>query len=304
MAAFYDDSGGFNPDRGKFACFGMCVVSARYIRECGDAWWEMLGNHFQFSGTLEMNNIEAKSSELHDMLRCLENKRSLNKVQQKMFDNGLNTATKVGNLIEAIFTFLSKPPVQAKYLAVVANKEETWLQFRQTQFSQWKILAQLKNKQKSSLKTINEELTSFLISRSYEYLLQRLEYLSKDPDFDFSDALVVGDQSSSIKTMLETQAGVQAGLGKFSDLPSIVNKSWFGSSLHDPCLQMSDWIAFTVRTWAERRRLSRQRLERLLPNFRGYPDPDWLIGRGIVLLPNKESFPNLPLRNNRVNIPF
>ncbi len=112
MAAFYDDSGGFGPDaKEKFACFGMAVVPAQYIRECNDAWWGMLDRHFQNSGLLQIKRIEVKSSELHNMFWHLEKKTQLNDIQQKMFEYGLNTAIKVNNLAEAVWGFLAKPPI-------------------------------------------------------------------------------------------------------------------------------------------------------------------------------------------------
>jgi hypothetical protein len=125
----------------------------------------------------------------------------------------------------------------------------------------------------------------------YEYLLQRLQYLSKDADFEFSDSFIVGDQTTQSNTILKKQAYVQAGLGKFSDLPVIVNKSWFGSSVHDPCLQIADWVAYTVRNWAENNRTSQ--MEQIMPNFRGYPDIDKVLGKGIVCCPDKDCFPKL-----------
>jgi hypothetical protein len=293
VTAFYDDSGGFNPSSGKFACLGMIVVPAEYIRECGDSWWEVLVKYFRYSN-LQTIGIEAKSSGIYGMLNRMKKSDILKQEQQIMFDNGLDTLDKINNLIEAIWVYLAKPPVSVKYLAVVTNKEEAWQEFRPTQLNAWKTLIKLGGSQKQKLKKLSLELESFLVKHTYTYLLQRLEYLGKDPDVNFSDAFVVGDQSSSTKTMLETQAGIQAGLGlgKFSDLPTIVNRPWFGSSLHDPCLQMADWIAFAVRKWAEG---DSTRIKQLLPNFRGYPDPDRLLGRGIVLCPNKECFPELPL---------
>jgi hypothetical protein len=93
--------------------------------------------------------------------------------------------------------------------------------------------------------------------------------------------------------MLQTQAEIQAGLGReFSDLPAILNRPWWGASLYEPCLQIADWVAFAIRRWVEGKPTL---LRQLLPNFRGYPDPDWLLGRGIVCCPNKECFPQLPL---------
>ena len=293
MTAFYDDSGQFSPGGGNFACFGMWVVPAPYIRECNDAWWEMLNMHFKFLGSLQIHGIEAKSSDLNDMLKKLKRKSTkLNKIQRRMYDHNLNTETKVSNLIKSIIDFVAKPPVSVKYLAVVFNKSETWQEFYVEKYNRWKILGQSKQTDRKILEKLRAELESSLVKSAYEYLLQRLQHLSKDPDFDFSDAFVVGDQSSCVRVMLETQAEIQAGLGKFSDLPTILNRSWWGSSLHDACLQMADWIAFAVRRWAEG---DSSLLKQLLPNFRGYPDPNKLVGRGIVLCPNKECFPKLPL---------
>ncbi len=189
-----------------------------------------------------------------------------------MFEYGLNSTEKVNRLIEAILDFLSKPPVTIRYLATVAHKQEVWQQFRSNYINKWRMLAQSHHKNsKREIKKLSEGLSSFLVKYTYEFLLQRLDYLSRDGDFDFSDAFVIGDESSDIKVMLKTQAEIQAGLGEsFSLLATIVNRPWFGSSLHDPCLQMADWIAFAVRTWAEGSMAYSHRIKQLLPNFRGY----------------------------------
>lgn len=77
MAGFFDDSGVFTPEDGsKFACFGMVVVPSEHIRKCGNAWWEMLEGHFQCSSSLQTIGIEAKSSELCDMLLKLKKRKS------------------------------------------------------------------------------------------------------------------------------------------------------------------------------------------------------------------------------------
>lgn len=301
MAAFYDDSGAFNPEGRKFACWGMVVVPTQYIRECNDAWWKMLDGHFQCGSTIQTHGIEAKSTELESMLTKLKaNRNSLNDHQEKMYEYGLNTTERVSKLIKEIWEFLGTPPTAAKYLAVIADKGEVWQSFRPEQFNQWRILKQQGREErergyKERMKKLASELESFLIRHTYEYLLQRLHYSHSDSDFQFNDCFVVGDESSSSKLILETQAGIQAGLGKFSELETIVNKSWFGSSLHDPCLQIADWIAYAVRIWAER---SSPRIKLLLPHFRGYPVLDNIIGRGIVLCPKKECFPNLELKDN------
>ena len=295
VAAFFDDSGMFRPeDSGDFACLGMIVIPSENIRKCGDAWWDMLETHFQCSsGSLQTIGIEAKSSELCDMLYKLKRQTKLQNNQQKMFDYGLNTAEKVSELIEAIYNFLENPPVKAKYLAVIDNKKEVWEEFRHSYINEWKILRQLSPREsKRKIKEMSKVLSAFLVKNTYEFLLQRINYLSTDGDFDFSDALIIGDETADTSIMLKTQAEIQAGLGMhFSKLQTIVNRPWFGSSLHDPCLQIADWIAFTIRIWAEENTAYSYRIKQLLSNFRGYPDR--ILGSGIVLCPNRDSFPKL-----------
>jgi len=293
VAAFFDDSGVFRPeDSGQFACFGMGVIPIADIRAIGDAWWEMLEGHFRLPSPLQTIGIEAKSSELCNMLYRLKQKSKLQNTQQKMFNYGLNNPQKVSDLIEAIFAFLSKPPVIIKYLAVVVNKVEVWQSYNQ--FNQWRYLTQQRDKEsKKEIKKLSTGLSAFLVKYAYEFLLQRVDYLSRDVKraFDFSDAFIIGDATADSSVMLRAQAEIQAGLGKhFSPLQVIVNRPWFGSSLHDPCLQMADWIAFAVRTWAEENIAYSHRIKQLLPNFRGYPE---VLGSGIVLCPNKECFPKL-----------
>ena len=53
MTAFYDDSGQFEPNKKDFASLGMVVTPMRYIRELGDSWYEMLGRHFMYTGSLQ-----------------------------------------------------------------------------------------------------------------------------------------------------------------------------------------------------------------------------------------------------------
>lgn len=296
MAAFFDDSGVFRPeDSGRCACFGMVVIPNTHIRKCGDAWWEMLQRYFQCPASLQTIGIEAKSSELCDMLHKLKRKTRLQNVQQKMFNYGLNTIERVSELIEAIFDFLSKPPVTIKYIAVIASKQDAWYKFRDSQINQWRILVQAPKEEypRKEINKLSNDLSSFLVKYAYEFLLQRVDYLSRDGDFDFSDAFIIGDETADTSVMLKTQAEIQAGLGThFSLLPTIVNRPWFGSSLHDPCLQIADWIAFAVRTWAEENTAYSHRIRQLFPNFRGYPDK--VLGSGIVLCPDRECFPKLP----------
>jgi hypothetical protein len=114
--------------------------------------------------------------------------------------------------------------------------------------------------------------------------------MSRDEDYKYSDAFIIGDESAASTVMLRTQAEIQAGLGKhFSQLQTIVNREWFGSSLHEPCLQMADWLAFLVRVWAEGSGTYSNDIKRVLPSFRGYPDK--VLGSGIICVPIEAASP-------------
>jgi hypothetical protein len=82
MAAFYDESGIFNPGQSDVVSIGMVVIPLRYIRECNDSWWEMLSTHFPkipIATSLPLLGIEASSSDLYDMLGHLYKTRPLKK---------------------------------------------------------------------------------------------------------------------------------------------------------------------------------------------------------------------------------
>jgi hypothetical protein len=46
-----------------------------------------------------------------------------------MSNNGLDSPLKIQKLIERIYSFISKPNVPMKYLAVCAKKNEVWNRF-------------------------------------------------------------------------------------------------------------------------------------------------------------------------------
>lgn len=292
MTAFYDESGVFSPQNG-YVAIGMVVIPSRHIRECNVTWWEMIGGHFpsvQIVTSLPMLGIEAKVSDLQDMVNRLRRSVALKNSQKNMFKNGLNSQGKIQALIQSIYHFIASPNVPVRYLATCANKGEYWNKFYQEKFDRWQYLTQANNGTESK-KTIGKEMSSSLLRNMYHFLLQRLQLLSTDNNFEFSDSFVVGDETSSAKILLAKQSAVQAGLDKHGDLPSIVNKSWFGSSLHEPCLQIADSVAYTVLNWAEKRDATT--LKTLLPNFRGYPKVDKIIGKGIVCCPDRDCFPSL-----------
>jgi hypothetical protein len=186
-------------------------------------------------------------------------------------------------LIESIWQFLASQNKVA-YLGSIANKSATWLEFQADDYNDF--IGQT-NKDRN----LRRKLRFFLCDRLFDWLLQRLEFLGNQSEWNYSDAFIIGDSAVN-NFMYKSQADIQAGICQFTNLPSIVNNVWFGTSLHNPCLQIADWISFSIRTWAEKRQSANLHLKMLLPHFRGFPH---VLGWGIVPIPRAESFPRLPV---------
>ena len=195
-------------------------------------------------------------------------------------------------MVEDIWEFLADPPVPVKYLAACIEKDGAWRVFHERRFATWESMQRVPRAERIGEKPLRAELSNFILTRAFEHLLREIDDLGGDPDFEYQDAMVIGDQSAVSRLMHESQAGIQAGRGYFTDAPRLVNNVWFGSSRFSPQLQMADWIAYAVRTWAERKREGFDRLGQVLRRFRGHPDR--MSGSGIVLEPDAFRFPELP----------
>ena len=290
--AFFDDSGDLHPGSGQnFCSFGMVVVSIANMKEINDKWLDMVASHLQVSkDVIAINGIEAKSSDLYELRRRLDKGKPLTSTQSAIYKWGLKTSGKVDALIEDIWDFLANPPKDMRYIASVANKSATWGKFKMQEYQRFQQI--YKTYPKRIPKELGRSLVHFIGEKSFEWLLQRLNFLGNPSEMNFTGVLLIGDESSISTLMYNSQASAQAGLSKFTTLPKIMNNVWFGSSLHNPCLQIADWVAYAVRTWAEKRQASNMRLKSILPSFRGYPNT--ILGRGIVTIPNQHSFPKLP----------
>ena len=293
VTAFFDDSGGPDPNSSRSFCFGAVVLPASLVRESSDAWTQLVGRHFDVDGDqLGYYGCEVKSSDLYDLRRKLRQGPGLRESQKALFAHGLNSLRRADALIEDIWEFLARPSVPLKYIAACVKKDSAWTKFRREQFARWQSMQTVPRAERVGEKPLRAELSNFILSHAFEYLLQRIDYLGGDDDFQYHDALVIGDQSAVTRLMHESQAGIQAGRGYFTDLPRLVNNVWFGSSRFSPQLQMADWIAYAVRTWAEGKREGFDRLRQVQHLFRGYPSR--VDGYGVVLAPDSEGFPELP----------
>ena len=293
VTAFFDDSGGADPNSSRAFCFGAVVLPASLVRECSAAWNKVVGKHFDVDGgQLGYYNCEVKSSDLYDLRRKLRRGPGLRESQKALFTHGLNSIGRVDRLIEDIWEFLSAPSVPVKYLAACVQKDSAWRRFHQRRFARWESMQSLPRAERIGEKPLRAELSNFILGRAFEHLLRGIDDLGGDLDFQYHDAMVIGDQSAVSQLMHESQAGIQAGRGYFSDAPRLVNNVWFGSSRFSPQLQMADWIAYAVRTWAEGRREGYDRLGQVLSRFRGHPNG---VGdNGIALVPNRDQFPEFP----------
>lgn len=293
VTAFFDDSGGADPNSSRAFCFGAVVLPASLVRDCSAAWNEVIGKHFDVDGDqLGYYDCEVKSSDLYDMRRKLRRGPGLRESQKSLFAHGLSSVGRVDELIEDIWDFLAQPLVPIKYLASYVHKDSAWREFLQRRFARWESMQHLPRAERIGEKPLRAELSNLILGRVFEHLIRGIDDLGGDPDFEYHDAMVIGDQSAVNQLMHESQAGIQAGRGYFTDAPRLVNNVWFGSSRFSPQLQMADWIAYAVRAWAEGRREGFDRLGQVLHRFRGQPDP--VSGCGIALVPDRDRFPELP----------
>jgi len=293
VAAFFDDSGELDPGSGhNIFCLGMVVMPVDKIRKVSEEWLNMIAGHLRLTANvLAVNGIEAKASDLHALRKKLGNLQSLGDVHKPFCDWGLNTPRKVDALIADIWEFLAQPTTPLIYLASVANKSKTLEKFQESEYQRFQEIQAAE--QKSGLRNLRRELGLYVGERAFGWLLQRLNYMGNIGERAFADAFIIGDENAVAVAMYKSQALAQAGADKYTDLPKIVNNVWFGSSAHNPCLQIADWVAYAVRNWAEKRQAANMRLKGMLHNFRGYPDN--VFGWGIVAIPDQAAFPKLPL---------
>ena len=143
VTAFFDDSGGPDPNSSRSFCFGAVVLSASLVRECSASWTEVIGKHFDVDGDqLGYYNCEVKSSDLYDLRRKLRQGPGLRESQKVLFAHGLNSVGRVDGLIEDIWEFLAEPSVPMKYLAACVEKDSAWRKLRRDRFARWRSMAE------------------------------------------------------------------------------------------------------------------------------------------------------------------
>jgi hypothetical protein len=290
VTAFMDDSGGTDPNSGNVLALGLIVIDSQDLRQCSEAWSDTVARHLTAPKRhLSLSGLEAKSSDLYAMLTRLQMGKPLSATQNLLFQNGLNTSERVEDLINDLWRLLANHPARMRYLGSVTFKHSVWQKYRKSEYADWKAAPDKVSK------GTKKALSQFVGEKTFEYLLQRLQYLGDDREFPFTDAVLVGDQSAIDKLMYTSQAEAQAGLGHFTMLPKLLNNVWFGSSLHNPSLQMADWVAFACRLWAERKTpRGVSPLGYIVHRFRGYPNR--VKGVGIAVNPAKANVPAMPQR--------
>lgn len=195
-------------------------------------------------------------------------------------------AEKLELMIREIWEFLYGLPEDITFLGSAVNKVAYWERFRSVDYDHYQSLIAARAP-KEEIKRTRAKLQTSLLTSAYEFLLQRLQYLMEEKE---SRTVVIGDETCNSSNLYSSQAYLQAGLRNFTDAPYIVNNVVFGSSLHNPGLQIADWVAFAIRNWAtNQNQFIIRRFNELKTKFRNYNgDP---FGRGIVLIPNHRNFP-------------
>ena len=76
------------------------------------------------------------------------------------------------------------------------------------QFARWESMQSVPRAERIGEKPLRAELSNFILARAFEYLIQRIDDLGGDLDFEYYDAMVIGDQSAVSRLMHESQAGI------------------------------------------------------------------------------------------------
>ncbi|MTI80067.1 MAG: DUF3800 domain-containing protein [Firmicutes bacterium] len=287
--AFFDDSGSPDPsDRTEFFTFGMVVIPFELIQKISDSWWDIIRSHMGIprNGLPPILNLEAKSADLYNLYDKLRNNANLRIEEQRLVDDYWLDENKVSSFIRSIWDYLSTMDNDVTYLGAAVNKHEFWKKFKPDEYDYYNFLVQ-NNASKRDKKSIRMRLQEALVSKAFEYLLQRTQYLMEDNE---GECIVIGDETCHSNNFYSSQAFLQAGFGNYTNAENIINNVVFGSSLHNPGLQISDWIAYAIRNWAtDKNSHIISRFNEIKHNFRnGKNNP---FGRGIVLIPSKSNFP-------------
>ena len=192
VTAFFDDSGGPDPNSSRSFCFGAVVLPASLVRECSAAWTGLLGKHFDVDGDqLGHYSCEVKSSDLYDLRRKLRQGPGLRESQKSRFAHGLNSIGRVDQLIEDIWEFLAEPSFPVKYLAACIHKDSAWRTFHQRRFARWESMQGVPKAERIDEKPLRAELSNFILGRAFEHLLRGIDDLGGDLDFEYHDAMVM-----------------------------------------------------------------------------------------------------------------
>ena len=96
VTAFFDDSGGPDPNSSRSFCFGAVVLPASLVRESSDAWTQLVGRHFDVDGDqLAYYGCEVKSSDLYDLRRKLRQGPGLRESQKALCSPTASTRSAV-----------------------------------------------------------------------------------------------------------------------------------------------------------------------------------------------------------------
>jgi hypothetical protein len=225
--------------------------------------------------------FEIKASEVHDMLRKMTRGESLNDYQKGLQKRGLKTVTEVQALIDETWQFLANPPVEMFYIASMTNKRDAWTRFKSSTYRRYTRLQDVGATKKQTA-LLSKNLQRWVLEKTFTWLLERLDLAGADAVSKFSDAFLIGDATSRMANMYEWQAWAKL-IAQFTDFGRILNNVWYGSSVHNPMLQIADWVAYCSNQFASDRPVGMERMPQLAPRYRGYPDN--LIGRGWIFNP-------------------
>lgn len=279
-----DDSGNPHPKGpGDFFVLAIAIFPMDELRDFNQTWARLVADHI--GCTLN----EAYVTEIH-CSHVYEHYGRIRRGAEPLPDQPFShlSETETANLIQSVWTLLSRgeyrrilthPPA---LLGIVIHKESNWRRFARNAFTRWTLRTPL-GLSKQDIRSLEDQLVNHIIENAFGYITQRLEYFLEEPEVD-GIAVYIGDECAANKKMYQVQGLYTSGRGHFTQLHRIGNNIAFGSSNFNPGLQAADWTAYALSGWARRVPWLSDRLQELLPQFRGYPSS--VRGRGIVLRPD------------------
>ncbi|MDA8065175.1 MAG: DUF3800 domain-containing protein [Thermaerobacter sp.] len=282
--AFFDDSGSARPETAEgFFCLGMVVVPAGEVPTMSDGWRELIGRHARVSPR-EARTMELTSSDTYELWSRKYRGKPIDDNKPSARFSHLNEMEL--SRLKGVWDYISGLQ-DAILLGIAVHKKANWVRFRNKEWNDWNATGRGRETRKEK-KDLASSLEWQIWENAFHYLLQWLQYFLDDQD---GHGILIGDECTTYRHLYKFHESIAAGDDTYTNAENIINNVVFGSSYHNPGIQIADWVAYAINGWARGIEAVGQHLTEILPKFRDYPN---VKGRGLVLNPDNYDWPALP----------